>query len=165
MDDHVAVDEGEVGVYLEDGDVRGLYHLPLVGAGGGEGDVAVLIRHGGGGDEYVGLVAIEPLGSGEVQVVGDIGHVALLVGLAHGRGVEPAVNAEGIHVLGSVEAALVGGVAVDDLDVLHSVRNGVDVFHEQPGLSRAETRDNGVSALHEGESRLQGYDFRSISHR
>lgn len=132
MDDHVAVDEGEVGVYLEDGDVRGLYHLPLVGAGGGEGDVAVLIRHGGGGDEYVGLVAIEPLGSGEVQVVGDIGHVALLVGLAHGRGVEPAVNAEGIHVLGSVEAALVGGVAVDDLDVLHPVRNGVDVSMNSP---------------------------------
>ena len=145
--DVVAVDEGVVGVYLEYRDVRGLHHAALIGVGGGQGDIAVLVGHRGGADVDVRLVAVEPLGGGQVEMVGDEGHVALLVGAAHGGRVKPAVHGEGVRIFGLVKLAGVRGVAVYYLDALDAARQGVDVLHEEPRLACAEAGDHDVAAL------------------
>ena len=41
----VAIYEGVVGVDLKYGDVRSLYHAALIGVGGGQRDISVLVGH------------------------------------------------------------------------------------------------------------------------
>ena len=164
MDNMVAEYEGVVGVYLEDGDIGCFHHAALIGVGGRERDEAVCIRHGGSTHINIGFVTVEPLGSGEVQMVGDIRHIALSVSLAHGRGKEPAVNGESLSIFGLVELTGVSRVAVNDLDIADLAQQSVHVLHEHAGFGCTETGDDRIASLYEGKCFFKRDNFRCIVH-
>jgi len=119
----------------------------------------VLIGHGSRGHEDVGLVAVEPFGGRKVQVVWDVGHVALRVGLAHGGCKNPAVHGEGIDIVAFIKLPRVGRIAVDYPDVFNPVGNEMQILHEGTRFSRAEARDDGIAAFYEGKRRFKGNNF------
>ena len=165
MDLHVPQGVGHIGVDLQHHQTGGLDHPLLVGVGQGQGDVPVLVRHGGGPYIDVRLHKLEPLGGGQVQVVGDVGHIAVAVGLAHLGGEEPAVHLEGVGVLRLIDLGGVGGQAVGHLHALHPVRDGVQLAHEQSGLRRAQPGDDHVAGLDEGQGLFHADILFLIAHR
>ena len=148
VEGHVTHGTGSVGVDLQNHRLGLADHLHLIGVGDGQGHIAVLIRHGGNAHIDVGLTVEQALGSGQVQVVGDIGDIAVGMGLAQGGGVEPTLGTEAV-LIGLVEDELIVAhrQAVGHHHVRNAVGNGVQVGHKLTALTGTETGNDIIAAL------------------
>ena len=78
MDLHISEGSRIIGIDLKNNNIRSFNHLGFIGVGCGKGDESMLIRHGSGTHENIRLHMVKSLPSGQVQMIGNKGDIAIL---------------------------------------------------------------------------------------
>ena len=159
----VAVDPGQIGVYLKDHPICCFEEGLLMNQTQGDHKVAVAIHGGGGGDKDIAAVDLNPSAGPIVEVTGIIAEKPLLPALAGGTHQERDVHIKGILIDGVGEKTM-GREAHGRKhpEVLSAAAEMVDGIEESRGLVGTLGGADDIAVLQGVQGFFYGDSFRLI---